>query len=182
MDAYSGYNQIWMSVQDESKTAFFTNHGIYYYQVIPFGLKNAGATYQRLVNRMFTIQLGKTMEIYVDDMLTKSVTSVEHARNLRETFIILRQYRMRLNLTKCAFDVSSKKFFSFMVHQRGVEANLDKIKMMIDLHPPRKTKEVHKFNNIIVFLSHFISKLTDQCLPFFKALKKKGDFSWTLEC
>ncbi|KAK0579223.1 hypothetical protein LWI29_022984 [Acer saccharum] len=182
MDAYSGYNQIRMNEDDEAKTAFITDRGVYCYRVMPFGLKNAGATYQRLVNRIFAAEIGRTMEVYVDDMLTKSVTAEGHVPNLRNTFMLLRQYQMRLNPMKCAFGVSSGKFLGFMVHQRGIEANPDKIRAVIELQPPRKAKDIQRMNGMIVALSRFISKLTDRCLPFFKALKHKGDFCWTAEC
>ncbi|KAL5571760.1 hypothetical protein UlMin_021357 [Ulmus minor] len=91
MDAYSGYNQIRMHEEDQEHTAFLTNQGLYCYKVMPFGLKNAGATYQRLVNKMFKDQIGKTMEVYVDDMLVKILKTEEHIQNLKETFEILRR-------------------------------------------------------------------------------------------
>ncbi|KAL5576657.1 hypothetical protein UlMin_018356 [Ulmus minor] len=103
--------------------------GLYCYKVMPFGLKNAGATYQRLVNKMFKNQIGKTMEVYVDDMLVKSLKTEEHIRNLKETFDILRKYKMKLNPSKCAFGVSSGKFLRFMVNHHGIEANPAKIKV-----------------------------------------------------
>ena len=81
MDAYSGYNQIRMHEEDQEHTAFLTNQGLYCYKVMPFGLKNAGATYQRLVNKMFKDQIGKTMEVYVNDMLVKSLKTEEHIQN-----------------------------------------------------------------------------------------------------
>ena len=182
MDAFSGYNQIRMDSKDEAKTAFITDRGIYCYRVMPFGLKNAGATYQRLVNHIFANEIGRTMEVYVDDMLTKSVTIEEHIPNLRKTFTLLRQYQMRLNPAKCVFGVSSGKFLGYMVHRRGIEANPDKIRAVIDIQPPRRTKDIQKLNGMIVALSRFISRLTDRCLPFFKALKHKGNFCWTVEC
>ncbi|KAK0591663.1 hypothetical protein LWI29_005862 [Acer saccharum] len=120
MDPYSGYNHIRMDEQDEPKTTFITDRGVYCYRVMPFRLKNAGATDQRLVNRMFKEQLGKSMEVYVDVMLTKSVTTAAHPRDLCETFQILRQYRMRLNPTKYTFGVSSGKFLGYMVHRKGI--------------------------------------------------------------
>ena len=89
MDAYSGYNQIRMNKADEERIAFTTDQGLYCYTVMPFGLKNAGATYQRLVKRIFARQIGRNMEVYVDDMLTKSVTASEHTADLRETFDVL---------------------------------------------------------------------------------------------
>ena len=86
MDAFSGYNQIRMVSEDEEKTTFITNRGLYYYRVMPFGLKNAGATYQRLVNKIFKEQISRNMEVYVDDMLVKSKSSMNHVADLEETF------------------------------------------------------------------------------------------------
>ena len=123
MDAYSGYNQIRMYGPDELKTAFTTDRGLFCYQVMPFGLKNAGATYQRLVNQMFAKQIGKTMEVYVDDMLVKSLEAPDHVKDLEETFALLRKYKMKLNPNKCAFGVQSGKFLGFIVNRRGIEAN-----------------------------------------------------------
>ena len=127
MDAFSGYNQIRMAEEDEEKTAFVTNRAIYCYKVMPFGLKNAGATYQRLINKIFAKQLGRNMEAYVDDMLVKSRTISQHIIDLEETFSTLRAHGMRLNPTKCAFGVSSGKFLGFIISQRGIEANPEKI-------------------------------------------------------
>ncbi|KAL5542865.1 hypothetical protein UlMin_010575 [Ulmus minor] len=131
MDAYSGYNQIRMHEEDQEHTAFLTNQGLYCYKVMPFGLKNAGATYQRLVNKMFKDQIGKTMEVYVDDMLVKSLKTEEHIQNLKETFEILRRYKMKLNLSKCAFGVSSGKFLGFMAtnNQAKYEALLSGLRL-----------------------------------------------------
>ena len=110
MDALSGYNQIRMNKEDQEKTAFVTSQGLYYYMVMPFGLKNARATYQRLVNQMFCRQIGRNMEVYVDNMLVKSKKAKQHLDDLRETVDILRKYQMRLNPVKCVFGVSSSKF------------------------------------------------------------------------
>ncbi|CAL9024306.1 unnamed protein product, partial [Prunus brigantina] len=107
MDAYSGYNQIMMYDDDKVKTSFIIERGTYYYKVMPFGLKNAGATYHRLVNKIFTDQIGRTMEVYEDDMLVKAPKRADHLKNLTEAFSLLRQYRMKLNPSKCTFGVSS---------------------------------------------------------------------------
>ena len=109
---------------------------------MPFGLKNAGATYQRLVNMMFKKQINKTIEVYVDDMLVKSKTASDHIAHISNTFTVLRKYRMKLNPLKCAFGVASGKFLGFMVNHRGIEANLEKIQALIDMQSPSKTKEV----------------------------------------
>ncbi|KAI5338526.1 hypothetical protein L3X38_017797 [Prunus dulcis] len=115
MDAYSGYNQIFMHPEDQAHTSFITDRSLYCYKVMPLGLKNVGATYQRLVNTLFTILIGNIMEVYVDDMLVKSRTTDQHIPNLSAMFTILKQYRMRLNPTKCAFAVASSKFLGFMI-------------------------------------------------------------------
>ena len=104
-----------MNKEDQEKTAFVTSQGLYYYRVMPFGLKNVRATYQRLVNQMFGRQIRWNMEVYVDDMLVKSRNAYLHLDDLRETFNTLRKYKMRLNLAKCVFEVSSGKFLGFMV-------------------------------------------------------------------
>ncbi|KAG7594099.1 Zinc finger CCHC-type [Arabidopsis thaliana x Arabidopsis arenosa] len=103
MDAFAGYNQILMHPDDREKTAFITDRGIYCYKVMPFGLKNAGATYQRLVNRMFSEQLGKTMEVFIDDMLVKSLEENDHIAHLRDCFRQLNKHNMKLNPAKCRF-------------------------------------------------------------------------------
>ncbi|KAI3746808.1 hypothetical protein L6452_09249 [Arctium lappa] len=110
MDAYSGYNQIFMHSDDQEKTAFMTDKGIYCYKVMPFGLKNAGSTYQRLVNMMFKEHSGDTMEVYIDDMLVKSKRADDHIGHLKQSFDILREYKMKLNPTKCSFGVRAGKF------------------------------------------------------------------------
>ena len=115
MDAFLGYNQIKMAEEDQEKTAFITSQGPYCYKVMPFRLKNAGATYQRLVNKMFSKQIGRNMEVYMDDMLVKSKEELAHLDDLGETFATLRQYQMKLNPSKCTFGVASGKFLGFMV-------------------------------------------------------------------
>ena len=112
-----------MHSPDQDHTSFITDRGLYCYRVIPFGLKNAGATYQRLVNKMFAELIGRTMEVYVDDMLVKSRKANDHINHLDEMFQVLRQYGMKLNPLKFSFGVSSEKFLGFIVHARGIEAN-----------------------------------------------------------
>ena len=106
MDALSGYNQIKMEEADQEKTSFVTSQGLFCYKVMPFGLKNAEATYQRLMNKMFTHQIRRNVQVYVDDMFVKSLREGDHLDDLRETFNTLRSYNMKLNPKKCAFDVT----------------------------------------------------------------------------
>ena len=126
IDAFFGYNQISMDPGDQEKTSFVTTQGTYCYRVMPFGLKNVEATYQRLVNRMFQRQIGASMEVYIDDMLVKTTKSDLHIAHLSEAFQILRNYNMKLNPAKCAFGVSAGIFLGFIVNHRGIEANPDK--------------------------------------------------------
>jgi hypothetical protein len=144
MDAFSGYNQILMLPEDREKTAFITDRGLYCYKVMPFGLKNAGATYQRLVNKMFQAQIGRNMEVYVDDMLVKSTESITHVNDLREAFKTLKQYEMKLNPAKCAFGVSSRKFLGYMVSSRGIEANPEKIQAVLEMQSSKSTKQLQQ--------------------------------------
>jgi len=104
-----------MSEEDQEKNAFITSQRLYYYKVMSFGLKNARTTYQRLVNRMFSKQIRRNMEMYVDDMLVKSKEESAHLDDLEETFTTLRQYQMKLSSSKCIFGVASGKFLGFMV-------------------------------------------------------------------
>ena len=147
---------------------------------MPFELKNVGATYQRLVNHMFHPQIERNVEVYVDDMLVKSLDEGKHLDDLQETFNTLRRYNMKLNPSKCVFGVASGKFLGFMVSHRGVEANPEKIKAILDMKPPQNVKEVQSLTGRVVALNKFVSKATDKCLPFFKILKKA--FEWTDEC
>ena len=142
MDTYSGYNQILMYPSDEEHTSFITDLGLYYYRVMSFGLKNAEATYQRLVNKIFEALIGKTMEVYVNDMLVKSERMADHVSNLEETFEVLRNYRIKLNPFECA---------------------PEKIRALLDMRSPTQKKEVQSLNDQVATLSHFISKATDKC-------------------
>ncbi|XP_052287276.1 uncharacterized protein LOC127898826 [Citrus sinensis] len=182
MDAFSGYNQIPMYEPDEESTAFITNQGLFCYRVMPFGLKNAGATYQRLVNKVFKPLIGKTMEVYVDDMITKSKIPKEHVRHLEETFELLRKYKMKLNPEKCAFGVESGKFLGFMVSHRGIEANPEKIQAIVQMTSPRNLKEMQSLTGRLAALSRFISKATDKCQPFFQVIRRGKKTEWTPEC
>ncbi|KAM1892589.1 hypothetical protein EV1_035445 [Malus domestica] len=183
MDAYSGYNQILMNPPDQKHTTFTTDRGLYCYKVMPFLLNNAGATYQRLVNLMFAEQIGKSMEVYVDDMLVKSKHTDQHIANLCETFTILKRYRMRLNPNKCAFGAGSGKFLGFMISQRGIEANPEKIKTILDMKESVTSKNIQSLTGKVAALTRFISKATNRCAHFFKALKgSKKYITWTDEC
>ena len=125
LDAFHGYHQIPLALDDQENTTFVTPIGNYHYKVMSFGLKNAGSTYQRMMTRMFESLLGKNIEIYIDDMVVKSKMVSEHLGDLRIIFEIFRNYKLRLNAIKCSFGVGSGKFLGYMVTYRGIEANPD---------------------------------------------------------
>lgn len=180
MDAYSRYNQIFMDPEDSEKTAFRTDRGIYCYKTMPFGLKNTGTTYQRLVNKIFEDQIGKSMEVYMDDMLTKSLRAEDHVTDLKRTFNTMDKYRMKLNLAKCVFGVGPGKFLGFVVNQRGIEANPEKIKALLEMKTPETIKDVQRLTRRVAALNRFVSIAIDKCLLFFKFLRKA--FKWDEEC
>ncbi|XP_011102006.1 uncharacterized protein LOC105180037 [Sesamum indicum] len=182
MDAYQGYHQIHMAGEDRDKTFFITEKGIYCYNMMPFGLNNAGTTYQRLVKRMFGDLLGKTMEVYVDDMLVKSKRLQDHLADLAQAFAIMRSYGMKLNPDKCTFGVGGGKFLGYMISERGIEANPEKIQAIMNLRSPTTIKEVQKLTGKITSLGRFISRSADRSLPFFKVLRKPKNFQWSEEC
>ena len=146
--------------------------GNYHYKVIPFGLKNAGSTYQRIMTRMFEPQLGKSIEVYIDDMMVKSKVVFEHVGNLGVIFDILRKYNLHLNASKCSFGVRSGKFLGYMVTYRGIEVSPDQIKAIHSLQPPWNPKEVQKLTRIIAALNRFISRSADRCRPFYLLMNK----------
>ena len=156
MDAFLGYNQIKMEEADQEKTSFVMSQGLFCHKVMPFRLKNAGATYQRLMNKMFAQQIGRNVQVYVDDMLVKSLREEDHLDELRETFDKLRSYNMKLNSNKCPFRVMAGKFLGFMVYQKGIEVNPEKIRAIVELEPPRTVKEVQSLNGKIVALNRFV--------------------------
>ena len=136
LDAFQGYHQIPLALNDQEKIAFVTPIGNYHYKVMPFGLKNVGSTYQRMMTRMFEPQLGKSIEVYEDDMVVKSKVVSEHVGDLRAIFDILREHKLCLNASKCSFGVRSGKFLGYMVTHRGIEVSLDHIKAIHNLQPP----------------------------------------------
>ncbi|GJZ80857.1 reverse transcriptase domain-containing protein [Tanacetum coccineum] len=123
LDAYKGYHQIQMAEEDKDKTAFYAGEGVFCYKKMPFGLKNAGATYQRLVDKVFSHQIGRNLEAYVDDMVIKSTSEKEMLKNIQETFKRFRSINMKLNLKKCPFDVEEVPFLGHLITKKGIKAN-----------------------------------------------------------
>ena len=142
MDAFSGYNQIKVSEADQKKTSFVTSQCLFYYKVMSFGLKNAGATFQRLMNKMFMHQIGRNVQVYVDDMLVKSIREDDYLSDPQENFNTFRSYNMKLNPNKCVFRVTTGKFLRFMVSQKGIKVNPKKMQAIMELAPLKTVKEV----------------------------------------
>ncbi|KAK2455243.1 hypothetical protein QL285_002717 [Trifolium repens] len=155
MDAYSGYNQIKMNPADAPHTAFMTNTCNYFFNVMSFGLKTAGATYQRLMDMVFSEQIWKNLEVYIDDMVVKTTEAGEHDQDLSDILASVRKYSMRLNPAKCSFGVQSGKFLGFMLTNRGIEANPDKCQAIIDMRSLTSVKEVQQLIGRIAALSRF---------------------------
>ncbi|KAL0445720.1 UNVERIFIED_CONTAM: hypothetical protein Slati_1699900, partial [Sesamum latifolium] len=182
MDASQGYHQIMLAPEDRKKVSFITSEGTFCYVAMPFGLKNAGATYQRLVDKIFYPQIGRNVEVYIDDMLVKSKKAADHVKDLEETFSVLRKYKLKLNPAKCAFGVQGSRFLGFMVTQRGIEANPLKIRAIIDMKAPTCLNEAQRLTGMKAALSRFISKSAEKSLPFFKTLRKVKTFEWGTPC
>ena len=182
LDAFSGYHQIPMHPLDAEKTSFITPHGLYYYNVMPFGIKNAGTTYQRLVTKMFRPLLGNTMEVYIDDMLVKSKQRPDHAAHLQQTSDLLREYGMKLNPLKCAFGVSTGQFLGFMVTQRRIEDNPARLKVILQSPTPCSKKGIQQLTDRLAALGCFIFRFTIRLKPFFATLRGTIRAEWNEEC
>ena len=157
LDAFSGYHQIPMAPADEEKIVFIMPHGLYCYQVMPFGLKNVDATYQRPMTKIFKPLIGHTLEVYIDDIVVKSKNRENHLHHLQEVFHLLRRYDMKLDSSKYAFSVSVGKFMGFMVTQKGIEVNPDQIKVIMEVPAPRNKKELQRLIGQLVTLERFIA-------------------------
>ena len=146
-----------------------------------FGLKNAGATYQRAKQLCFTNQLHRNVEAYVDDVVVKTKEFDSFIPDLEETFNSLRSFRWKLNPTKCVFGVPSGKLLGFIVSHRGIEANPEKINAIMNMEAPTSIKDVQKLTGCMDALNRFLSRLGERGLPFFKLLKKQDKFKWSKE-
>ena len=153
LDAFQRYHQIPLALDDQEKTSFVTPIGNYHYKVLPFGLKNTGSTYQKMMTKMFEAQMGKNIEVYIDDMVVKSKIVSEHIWDLTNIFKILRGHKLRLNAFKYSFGVGSGKFLGYMVTHQGIQVNPDQVKAINSLQPLRNPKEVQKLIGIAAALN-----------------------------
>ena len=176
LDAFQGYNQISLVVEDREKTAFISLDANYHYIVMPFELKNAEATYQQMMTRMFQNKIGHMVEVYIDSMVVKSKQEKRHTKDLQGVFEVLRQHKLHLNADKCAFGVGASKFLGYLITNQGIEVNPDQIEAVKRLKSPSNPKEVQVLTGILATLNQFISKFVDRCHPFYQLLKKWRGF------
>ncbi|CAL8151983.1 unnamed protein product [Prunus armeniaca] len=182
MDGNAGYNQIMVAEEDIHKTAFMClgHIGAFEYTVMPFGLRNAGATYQRAMNSVFHDMIGHSLEVYIDDVVIKSPYKGDHVSNLIKAFLRMRQHKLKMNLKKCVFRVQAGNFLGFLVHRRGIEVDKNKAKSIIEALPPRNKKELQSLLGKINFLRRFISNSARKIQPFSSLLRLKQEqtFKW----
>jgi hypothetical protein len=181
LDAYSGYHHIAMCIADQLATLFITPFGTYCYKTMPFGLKNAGATFERCMRHVFGELIGSIIEAYVDDIMVKSRKTGDLVPDLTEVFTKLRQHGVKLNPEKCIFRVPRGMLLGFVVSEHGIEANPEKISSIMDMGPIKNLKGVQHVTGCLAALSRFIARLRERSLPLYKLMKKSGHFSWTPE-
>src|SRR4051812_9135659 len=182
MDGFLGYNQIKMFPADEKHTSFRTPLGVYCYTVMPFGLKNAGATYQRAMDKIFRPYIRKTVECYVDDIAVKSRRQTEHLIDLREVFDVMRRHQLKMNPTKSFLGVSTGKFLGFVINSKGIFLDPEKVKAIQDMPPPRSLRELRGSQGRLAYIRRFIANLSGKCQPFSKLMKKGVSFVWDQQC
>ena len=159
-----------MALEDMEKTTFIIQCGTFFYKVMPFGLKNVGATYQRAMVALFHDMIHHEIEVYVHDMIARSKTEEEHLDHVQKLFERLKRYKLRLNPNKCTFGVRSGKLLGFVVSNKGIEVDPAKVKAIQEMSAPRTEKEVIGFLGRLNYISRFISHLTATCEPIFKLL------------
>jgi hypothetical protein len=172
LDCYSGYHQIALREEDQSKTSFITPFNTYCYKTMSFGLKNAGATYQRAIQTCLGEQIGNNVEAYVDDVVVKTKNLDMLTEDLKQTFKNLNKWKWKLNPIKCVFGVPSGQLLGFLVSNQGIEASTKQIQAITEMAPPHSVKDVQKLIRTMAALNRFISRLGEKGLPFFKLLKK----------
>jgi len=182
IDGFSGYNQIKMYPIDEKHISFRMPLGVYCYTVIPFGLKNTRATYQRAMNAIFHEHIRKTVECYVDDMVVKSCAKGNHIADLKTVFNIIRAYQLKMNPTKLFLGVASDKFLGFVVTSKGIYLDPEKVCAVQQMQPPRNLRELRGLQRRLAYVRRFISNLSERCQPFTKLMKKGVSFIWDDAC
>nr|KYP59851.1 Transposon Ty3-G Gag-Pol polyprotein [Cajanus cajan] len=185
LDGYSGYNQIYIAANDVSKTAFRCPGvlGVYEWVMMPFGLKNASATYQRKMNLIFHDLIGKFVQVYIDDIIVGSKQKEDHLCHLKLSFERMRKHGLKMNPLKCAFGVTTGEFLGFVIHQKGIEVDRNKTKAIMETKLPSNKKELQSLLGKVNFLRRFISNFSGKTKVFspLLRLKKEQEFCWNEE-
>ena len=169
-----------MDEEDTEKTTFITLWGVYHYIVMPFGLKNVGATYMRCMTTIY-VMIHKDIEVYIDDVIIKSRECSDHLTYLRKFFYRLRHYKLKLNPAKCSFGVPFGKLLGFIFSRRDIEIDPSKIKSIPELPPPKTKKKVMSILGMLNYISRFIAQSTVMCESIFKLLNKDSLTMFTEE-
>lgn len=172
MDGFSRYNQIKIAPKDQEKTIFTYAWGTFYWNVMPFGLKNVGATYQRVVTTIFHDMMHKNMEDYVNDTLLQSMKRSTHLLKLGLILDKMEKFKLRLNPKKCAFGVTSGKLLGYIVSAKGIEVDPEKFKAIMEMPPPKNVSQMRTLQGRLQSIRRFISQLANKAQPFTKALHK----------
>ncbi|XP_068492144.1 uncharacterized protein [Phaseolus vulgaris] len=171
-----------MHPRNKEKTTFMTAETNYYYEVMPFGLKNAGVTYQRLMDKIFKGLIGRAVEVYVDDIVIKSDSFEQHLKDLNKVFRALKGVNMKLNPKRCTFRVEGGKFLGFMLTHRGIETNPDKCQAILGMRSPNSIKEIQQLLGRLTALSRFVPRLAERTRPMVQLLQKGTKFVWDDRC
>ena len=150
--------------------------GNFYYTVMPFGLKNIGATYQRAMTTIFHDMMHQELEDYMDDIVVKSKRREEHFYVLKKVFERCRAFKLRVNPLKCVFRVSSRKFLGFLVHSSGIDVDPAKATAIVTMRPPVTVKELKSFLGKVSYIWRFVPELASITSAFIKLLKKGQSF------
>jgi hypothetical protein len=179
LDMFSGYHQIRVRREDEEKTSFITPFETFCFVRMPEGLKNAGCTFSRMIAIVLHPQLRRNILAYVDDIVVKSIQRRDHIGNLAETFANLRAANLKLNPEKCIFGIHKGKVLKCLVSTKGVEANPNKIKVLIEMQDLVLVKDVQKLTGRVAALNRFIPRAVERSLPFFQVLRSSKNFQWS---
>lgn len=178
IDGFSKYNQIQMTLMDVEKTTFRMPIGNFYYAIVLFGLKNAGATYEGIMTAIFHDMMHHELEDYMDNIMVKSRRRQDHVKVLKKVFERCKLFKLRMNPLKCALGLFIKKFLAFLVHSRGIDVDPAKVVATTTMKPPATVKELKSFLGKVSYIRRFIPSLESITFTFTRLLKKGQGFEW----